>query len=112
MDEVEPVLQTPELGPGEIREVHVHGRTLVLLNVGQTYYALDAYCPDEGTNLARDGVLRGELLVCPKDGAAYEIRTGRRAAPGAGPGLRRYAIRVAENAILVGPRLTDARDAA
>lgn len=105
MAEYEPVIRTPELGPGEIREVHVHDRTLAVVNIGQTYYALSASCPDDGTNLAREGQLDGDALVCPADGARFDARTGERLAPARGAGLDRYAIRVVENEVLVGPRV-------
>jgi len=100
-----PVLTTPELGPGEMREVRAHGRTLLLVNVGQTYYAFDAHCPDDGTNLARDGRLKGTVLVCPRDDSAFDVRTGERLEPPGRPPLERYAIRVEENMIMGGPRI-------
>ncbi len=103
MADFEAVLRTPELGPGEIREVEAHGETLALLNVGQTYYALDAHCPSDDTNLARDGRLRGDHLECPVDHATYDVRTGERVDDENGPGLRMYAIEVAGNEIRVGP---------
>jgi len=96
------VLRTPELGPGEVREVEAFGRTLALANVGQTYYAVDAHCPNDGTNLARDGRLAGYTLECPADGSAYDIRTGARTGPDSGPALARYPIRVEGNLIYVG----------
>lgn len=103
MSDYEPVLQTRDLGPGKVASVRAHGRDLVLANVGQTYYALDARCPNEGTNLGRSGELRDYLLVCPTDQWAYDVRTGERVRPSAGPPLRRYDIRVEDNAVLVGP---------
>ena len=112
MAEYEPALRTPELGPGEVREVQVHGRALAVINIGQTYYALDAICPDDGTNLARDARLEEDAFICPVDAARFDARSGRRLSPGAGDDLARYAIRVVENTVLVGPRLTGRRDAA
>lgn len=103
MGDFEPVLRTPELGPGEIREVEAHGEMLALLNVGQTYYALDARCPSDDTNLARVGRLSGDHLECPVDHATYDVRTGERVDDGDGPGLRMFAIEVSGNEIRVGP---------
>jgi nitrite reductase/ring-hydroxylating ferredoxin subunit len=97
----EPVMRTPELGPGHLREVHAHGRALALANVGQTYYAVDAHCPVDGTNLARDGRLDGDFLVCPNDRARFDIRTGRQV-DGAGE-LSHHVIQVQGNQVLVGP---------
>lgn len=106
MADFEAVLHTPELGPGEMREVEAHGETLALLNVGQTYYALDARCPGDDRNLAREGCLRGDHLECPGDHALYDVRTGRRLDQPTRTGLRSYAIEVAGNEIRVGPPLT------
>jgi 3-phenylpropionate/trans-cinnamate dioxygenase ferredoxin component len=100
MSDFKAVLSTPELGPGDLREVQVHGRHIALANVGQTYYAVDALCPIDGTNLARDGKLRGDLLVCPNDSAQFDIRTGRRV-DGDGD-LAQHPIRVMGNQVLVG----------
>lgn len=105
-DGFEPVLHTPELGPGAIAEVNAAGRRLALLNVGQTYYALDADCTADGANLAREGEIHGDTLICSHDGAVYDVRSGSRIdAPG--DPLRRYAIRIEGNEISVGPPLGD-----
>lgn len=106
MEDFEAVLETRDLGPGQRAAARAHGRDLVVVNVGQTYYALDAHCPNGGTHLGEEGRLSGDLIVCPHDQWAFDIRTGRRVEPEAGPSLHRYAIKVEENRILVGPTLT------
>lgn len=101
MARFETVLRTAELGPGSVAEVHAHGSDIALANVGQTYYAVAARCPVDGTNLARDGRLRGEQLICPNDAARFDIRTGRRL-DGDGE-LSAHPIQVEANEIRVGP---------
>jgi nitrite reductase/ring-hydroxylating ferredoxin subunit len=101
MPTFESVMRTPDLGPGNLREVQAHGRNIAIANVGQTYYAVDAYCPVDGTNLARDGRLDGDLLICPNDSARFDIRTGQRM-DGAGE-IHAHPIRVRGNEVLVGP---------
>lgn len=105
MADFEDVLGTPDLGPGDIAAVQAHGRDIALANVGQTYYALDAVCPVDGTNLGRDGRLDGDALVCPNDHARFDIRTGVRTDAAGSLGAR--AIRVEGNRVLVGPLLQD-----
>jgi nitrite reductase/ring-hydroxylating ferredoxin subunit len=105
MAEYQAVLQTAELGPGQMQEVEVRGEALVVANVGQTYYAVSALCPYDGTNLAREGRLEDELLLCPTDGRAFDLRTGESTRPGDARALNRYAIRVEENEVKVGPVL-------
>jgi 3-phenylpropionate/trans-cinnamate dioxygenase ferredoxin component len=102
MESFETVMRTPDLGPGSVREVQAHGHNIALANVGQTYYALDALCPVDGTNLARDGRLDGDLLICPNDRAQFDVRTGQRL-DGEGE-LPRHAIQVRGNEVMVGPR--------
>jgi 3-phenylpropionate/trans-cinnamate dioxygenase ferredoxin component len=110
MSEWETVIRTPDLGPGDVAAVEAHGRPIALANVGQTYYALDAECPVDGTNLARDGRLDGDVLECPNDRARFDIRTGARiddedAADG--QRLTCHAIRVEGNEVRVGPPRDD-----
>jgi nitrite reductase/ring-hydroxylating ferredoxin subunit len=97
----ETVIRTAELGPGSLAEVQAHGQHIILANVGQTYYAVAAVCPVDGTNLAREGQLVGDLLICPHDEARFDIRTGRRV-NGAGE-LGARSIRVEGNEVRVGP---------
>jgi 3-phenylpropionate/trans-cinnamate dioxygenase ferredoxin component len=104
-DDFVPVVRTPELGPGDVREVSAHGRTVGVTNVGQTYYAFDAACPVDGTNLARNGVLRGDVIRCPRDDAEFDVRTGERLDTDDDASLERFAIRVEGNQVKVGPRL-------
>ncbi len=106
-EEFIPVARTPDVGPGAIKEVDVRGRHVGLTNVGQTYYAFDARCPVDGTNLARDGKLRGDLIVCPADKAAFDLTTGDRVDQHGDEALQRYAIRVEENQVKIGPPLTE-----
>ena len=94
------VLRTPELGPGEVREVTTGATPVAVANVGQTYYALEARCPVDGTNLAREGRLAGDYLVCPGDGTRFHVATGH--GPGADARLRSYAIRVRGNEVQLG----------
>ena len=101
MSEFETVLRTPELGPGYIARVNAHGREIGVANVGQTYYAFEAACPVDGTNLARDGRLEGDMLICPNDEASFDVRTGQRV-DGAGA-LRSLTVRIEGNEIRVGP---------
>jgi nitrite reductase/ring-hydroxylating ferredoxin subunit len=100
METFETVLRTADLGPGSVAEVHAHGRDLALVNVAQTYYAVDAHCPVDGTNLAREGTLDGAILRCPNDQARFDIRTGQRI-DGEGE-LGAHSIRVEANEIMIG----------
>lgn len=101
MSDYRAVLQTPELGPGHSREIDLHGEPVLVLNLGQRYYALESRCPVHGSALQLRALREGDRLRCPEDGAEYEVPSGRRLG-GTGRALRRYDVRVEGNAILVG----------
>lgn len=102
MASFETVLRTPDLGPGTMREVHAHGRDIAVANIGQTYYAVDAECPVDGTNLAREGRLDGDIIICPHDDARFDMRTGARVDGDGDDALRRHEIRIEGNDVRVG----------
>jgi nitrite reductase/ring-hydroxylating ferredoxin subunit len=104
MSQFEPVLKTQDLGPGVVVEVAAQGTAVALANVGQQYFAMASRCPEDGSSLGRQGRIDGDHLVCPGDHPAYDVRTGAMVDGGDGT-LRRFAIRVEENEILVGPPL-------
>ena len=103
MENFEPVARTADLGPGQMTEVELEGRTILVANVGQTYYAVDARCPREGASLAEGGSLKHEHVTCPRDGAKYDVRSGECVEPRDGPALRSYEIRIDRNLVMVGP---------
>ncbi len=100
------VLTTPELGPGALAEVEAAGRRLVVLNIAQTYYALDGTCTGCGRRLGETASIRGDVIACTHDGAAFDVHSGARV-DAAGDPLRRYAIRISGNEISIGPPLGD-----
>lgn len=102
MASFETVLRTPDLGPGTMREVHAHGHDIAVANIGQTYYAFDPTCPVDGTNLAREGRIDGDTIICPGDDAHFDIRTGARVDGDGDDVLRRHEIRIDGNDVCVG----------
>ena len=106
MSDYRSVLETRELGPGQTREIQVGGEPVLLLNLGQIYYAVEARCPESGEALELRARRPNDRLVCPKDDAEYDLQSGERMDASGRP-LRRYAVRVEGNAIKVGPPLDD-----
>lgn len=104
MEDYQSVLRTAELGPGAVVRVEAHGEPIALANVGQTYYAVSARCPVDGSDLGVAGRLDGDTIVCPQDQTAYDLRTGARADGASGTGLVPYELRVAGNEVMIGPR--------
>ena len=67
---------TSDLREGEMKIIDVGGTSLVLANVGGSYYAIANKCTHMGGSLG-EGKLEGKLVVCPKHGAEFDITTGK-----------------------------------
>ena len=65
-----------EVKHGEKKKVQISDKTILLLNVGGLYYALDNRCPHMG-GLLSGGDLEGVTLTCPRHGAKFDVRTGK-----------------------------------
>ena len=65
-----------ELGPGEVRQLTVDGRTLA---VGRSeegeLFAFDNMCAHQGGPLGQ-GYVEGDTLVCPLHGWSYRLADG------------------------------------
>lgn len=70
------ILDRSEIAPGEVIEVFVDERAIVVAEVDGVLTAIDSVCPHAGGPLA-DGQLEGNLLTCPWHGWAFDVCTGR-----------------------------------
>jgi nitrite reductase (NADH) small subunit len=69
------ILRASALPPGTTAEVSVGALAFALCNLNGEIHALDGVCPCSGGPLGQ-GVLQGNLLVCPWHGRRYDCRTG------------------------------------
>jgi len=60
--------------PGQ-RVFEVDERFVVLFHVGGKFYAIDDACTHDGGPLGQ-GALEGYVIVCPRHGAKFDIRSG------------------------------------
>jgi len=59
-----------------MKRVNVDGHTVALINIGGEFFAIDDTCSHEEASLS-GGTLSGEVVVCPKHGARFNVKTGR-----------------------------------
>jgi nitrite reductase (NADH) small subunit len=62
-------------GPGELRELSVHGKSLCVANEDGRYAAIDNICPHRGGPLA-EGMLEAGKVMCPWHAWAFDLTTG------------------------------------
>lgn len=70
------VAQTTDLAPGDKKKIVVDDKEILLVNLSGSYYAMDNKCPHMGGSLS-DGKVEGDNIVCPRHGAAFNIKTGK-----------------------------------
>lgn len=93
-------LANDELWQGEMRGVRVASAEVLLIRLGDDeIHAYANRCPHASSPL-HDGLLQGATLRCPWHFWQFDARTGIGINP-RNCALRRYAVKVVDNAILV-----------
>src|ERR1051325_11939438 len=91
---------TSDLRDGEMKEISVAERKILLARVGDNFHAVSATCPHYGGPLA-EGALCGTRVVCPWHHAAFNVVNGNLEDPPALDSLVSYQLRVEGDRILV-----------
>jgi 3-phenylpropionate/trans-cinnamate dioxygenase ferredoxin subunit len=97
-----PVARTHEVPPGTVRRVEVGGRWVALANVGGEFFAVEDTCTHEEASLSEGG-LSGEVLVCPRHGSRFHVKTGRVLSLPAVRSVAVFPVRVEGDQVLVSP---------
>lgn len=85
----------------ELKAVTVAGREIVLGQAAAGLFAVDNLCTHAEARLS-EGYLRGNKLVCPLHGGAYDVRTGGVLEPPCLVPVRAYPLRITEGRLEVG----------
>lgn len=70
------VARIGDLAPGSKKKIDLDGKVILLVNLDGLYYAIDNKCPHMGGSLY-DGILESDVIVCPRHGAAFHVKTGK-----------------------------------
>ena len=97
----ERVASVTDIPEGEVRVVMcATGRSLAVSNIEGDLFAIDNVCThDDGT--LGEGRLRGNRVICPRHGAAFDARTGRALTLPAVRGVSAYDVTVDGDDVLV-----------
>ena len=90
-----------ELPNGERLYVEVEGKSLVIFNIADRFFAIGDICShDDGP--VGDGDLEDYNIVCPRHGGEFDIRTGKAVQLPAVVDIPAYPARVMDGMIQVG----------
>ncbi|TDN63152.1 non-heme iron oxygenase ferredoxin subunit [Paraburkholderia sp. BL10I2N1] len=85
---------------GAVRSVEVDGAQVAVFNVDGTCYAIEDICPHDGGSLT-GGTVEGDVVVCPRHGARFCIRTGKVLAPPAYEDVVVFPVRIEAGVVQV-----------
>ena len=94
------VARADEFAPGTRRVVDSDGVAVAVFNLGGEYFAIEDVCPHDGGKLA-NGKLDGEVIICPRHGARFSIKSGVVLSPPAYEDVRTYPVRVVDGKVQV-----------
>jgi nitrite reductase/ring-hydroxylating ferredoxin subunit len=81
-----PVAKVGEVAAGEMKEVDLGGRQVLLTNVDGKYFAFSRQCPHEEADL-KTGILDGTKVRCNNHNYCFDLQTGECVLPKGGPPL-------------------------
>lgn len=68
--------KTREFEDGVMKKLQVQGEEILLVKVGDKYYAASNRCPHLGGDLSA-GKLEGTVVTCPRHDSQFDLRDGK-----------------------------------
>ena len=103
-DEFVKVAALSDIPPGDMVSVRVGAEEILLVNLDGDLHACDDICTHAYANLSEGDLEEGEV-VCPLHGAVFDVASGAPVTPPATEPLRKFAVRIEGDDILVGPAM-------
>lgn len=82
-----------DIPPGDYAQVEVDGALVAVFNILGDFYAIEDVCTHDGGELA-GGALEDHVVICPRHGARFCLRTGAALTPPAYEPVRTFPVRV------------------
>jgi 3-phenylpropionate/trans-cinnamate dioxygenase ferredoxin subunit len=89
-----------DIPPGSIVRVEAGGHVIAVANVDGGFFAIDDTCSHEEASLSEGG-LTGDVVVCARHGARFNVKTGRVLSLPAVRSVATYAVKVEGDDVLV-----------
>ena len=85
---------------GDYTQVEIGTTILAVFNVGGEFYAIEDVCTHDGGGLA-GGAVDGDVVICPRHGARFCLRSGAALTPPAYEPVRTYPTRIVAGTVEV-----------
>ena len=90
-----------DLPPGERLYLEIDEKPIVIFNIGGQLFAIGDVCTHDGGPLG-DGALEGYVVICPRHGARFDVRTGEALTLPAVEDTPSYPVQIVDGMIEVG----------
>ena len=94
------IILADDLTPGMHTIVELETVSLMLVNVGGEFYAVQNLCSHDGGDL-NGGEIDGSEVICPRHGARFCLKTGAALCAPAFEDIDTYPVRVVEGLVQV-----------
>ena len=95
------IVSVNDMPEGERLIFELKGQAIVLFNVNGEFLATGDLCSQYEGPIG-DGELDGDVIICPRHGARFDVRTGKALSLPAVTGIPVYPVQVIDNYIEVG----------
>jgi 3-phenylpropionate/trans-cinnamate dioxygenase ferredoxin subunit len=89
-----------DIPQGKSLAIELRGNEILLCHSAEGFFAVDNLCSHALARLC-DGKLKGNKILCPLHGAAFDIRDGSALSRPAVTAIASYAVRVEKDDVLV-----------
>lgn len=87
-----PVAPAVSIPDGDYTQVEIDGSLVAVFHVQGAFYAVEDVCTHDGNGLA-GGAIEGDVIVCPRHGARFCLKTGAVLGPPAYEPIRSFPTR-------------------
>ncbi len=94
------VAPAASIAVGDYAQTEIDGVLVAVFNVDGHFYAIEDTCTHDGGELA-GGAVEGDVVICPRHGARFCLRTGAALTPPAYEPVRTYEARVVDGSVEV-----------
>lgn len=95
-----PVATADSIAPGDYAQAEVDDLLIAVFNVSGEFYAIEDICTHDGGELT-GGSLDNDVVICPRHGARFCLRTGAALSPPAYEPTRAFPTRIQDGIVEV-----------